>query len=200
MSMWDQRYSGIEYHFGTRPAAFLERTAGLLPVPSKVLCIADGEGRNSVHLASLGHAVEAMDASSVGIEKARALALAAGVTLRFTEADIARWPWAPDSYDAVVAVFIQFAGPDLRRAIWAGIRRTLRPGGRLLLHGYALRQLANGTGGPPFPENLYTPAILREELDGFQIDSLDDYDAEIHEGSGHSGRSALIDLIATRPG
>lgn len=198
MSMWDQRYSGIEYHFGTRPAAFLERAAMVLPVPSRVLCIADGEGRNSVHLASLGHVVEAMDASHVGIEKARALAQAAGVTVRFTETDIARWPWAPGACDAVVAVFIQFAGPDLRRAIFAGIRRTLRPGGRLLLHGYALRQLANGTGGPPIAENLYTPEILRAELAGFRIDSLDDYDAEIHEGAGHCGGSALIDLIATR--
>lgn len=199
MTMWDQRYSGVNYHFGTRPAAFLERAAAVLPVPSRILCIADGEGRNSVYLASLGHRVEAMDSSSVGIEKARALAHAAGVAIRFSEADIARWPWVPGAYDAVVAVFIQFAGPDLRRAIFAGIRRTLRPGGRLLLHGYALRQLENGTGGPPFPENLYTPAILREELAGLHIDSLDDYDAEIHEGSGHSGPSALIDLIATRP-
>lgn len=198
--MWDQRYSGVEYHFGTRPAVFLERAAAVLPVPSRILCIADGEGRNSVHLAGLGHAVEAMDSSAIGIEKARALAHAAGVRIRFTEADIASWSWIPGAYDAVVAIFIQFAGPDLRRAIFAGIRRTLRPGGRLLLHGYALRQLANGTGGPPFAENLYTPEILRAELAGLRIDRLDDYDAEIHEGTGHSGASALIDLIATRTG
>jgi hypothetical protein len=37
-------------------------------------CLAEGEGRNAVHLAQLGHVVLAQDISPVGLAKARALA------------------------------------------------------------------------------------------------------------------------------
>ena len=198
--MWDKRFAGEDYHFGTEPAAFLAASAGLIPPHSRVLSVADGEGRNSVHLATLGHDVTAMDGAANGVAKARRLAAARGVTVAYHHADIARWDWTPDAYDAVVAIFIQFMGPALRRAVFDGITHTLRPGGLLLLHGYTVDQLAHGTGGPPVAENLYTPALLRAELAGLTVERLTDYEAEIAEGTGHLGRSALVDLIARKPG
>jgi SAM-dependent methyltransferase len=81
MSLWDSRYDRIDYLFGTEPADFVTRYAGLLPPESRVLCVADGEGRNSVYLAGLGHDVTAFDQSNVALVKARALALARGVTV-----------------------------------------------------------------------------------------------------------------------
>jgi cyclopropane fatty-acyl-phospholipid synthase-like methyltransferase len=72
--MWDERYSIDDYLFGTEPADFLVAHAHLLEPGSKVLAVADGEGRNSVYLAQLGHDVLAMDASAVGVAKARELA------------------------------------------------------------------------------------------------------------------------------
>ncbi len=49
----------------------------------------------------------------------------------------------------VVAIFIQFAPPADRAMIFAGMKRTLKPGGMLLLHGYRPEQVDYGTGGPP---------------------------------------------------
>jgi hypothetical protein len=69
----------------------------------------------------------------------------------------------------------------------------------ILLHGYTPRQIEYGTGGPPQVDYLYTPELLRQAFGGFEIETLDAYDADLHEGSGHHGRSALIDLIARRP-
>ncbi len=197
--MWDARYAGAEYLFGEAPNAFLAREAGRIPPGAEILAVADGEGRNSVFLAGLGHRVTAMDNSPVGLDKARRLAARHGVTVEFVEADIADWPWEPARHDAVAAIFIQFARPSQREEIFAGMARTLRPGGLLLVQGYAPRQVEYGTGGPPARENMYTLELLRDAFAGFDELVAADYDAEIHEGTGHSGRSALIDYVARKP-
>ncbi|MFV0526155.1 MAG: SAM-dependent methyltransferase [Acidimicrobiales bacterium] len=197
--MWDERYSGDEYQFGTRPARFLTAHAGELPTGGSALAVADGEGRNSVFLAESGLAVTAMDISPVGVDKARSLARARGVTVDLRVADILQWGWEPDAYDVVAAVFIQFLAPDQRAVVFEGMQRTLRPGGLLLLHGYRPEQIGFGTGGPPIPENLYTEAMLRSAFGGLRIEHLASYTAELEEGSGHVGPSALIDLIARKP-
>lgn len=197
--MWDERYSAPGYLFGTEPAAFLQREGARLQPGARVLSVADGEGRNAVWLARQGHAVTAFDASAVALDKARRLAEGAGTAVDFRHADIAAWDWAPEAFDAVVAIFIQFAAPALRAQIFAGIARTLRPGGILLLHGYAPRQVANGTGGPKAVENLYTLELLRAAFPGWAELAGADYDAELAEGSGHAGPSALIDFVARKP-
>jgi cyclopropane fatty-acyl-phospholipid synthase-like methyltransferase len=196
-AMWDERYASEDYLFGTAPAAFLLSHAALLEPGQRVLAVADGEGRNSVFLAERGLDVVAMDASAVGVAKARRLAEERGVEVDFRIADILTWAWEPDAYDAVVAVFIQFLTPAQRPAVFDGMQRTLRPGGRLLLHGYRPEQVALGTGGPPQPEHMYTEELLLDAFGGMQIDRLESYDAVIEEGTGHLGESALIDLVAT---
>lgn len=196
--MWDERYSTDEYLFGTEPAGFLVAHADVLEPASRVLAVADGEGRNSVYLAQLGHDVVAMDASPVGVAKARQLAAQRDVTVDFHVADIMTWDWTPGAYDAVVAIFIQFLSPEQRSDVFAAMQRTLRPGGRLLLHGYRPEQVALGTGGPPDPAAMYTEELLRDAFGAMEIERLESYDTVIEEGNGHSGRSALIDLIAVK--
>src|SRR3546814_17581484 len=73
--------------------------------------------------------------------------------------DLYSWPEA--AFDAVVAIFVQFADPLLRASMFSGFIRTLRPGGILLLEGYRPEQLRFGTGGPKVEENLYTDEIGR---------------------------------------
>lgn len=197
--MWNERYAGQDYLFGTRPADFVVRHAGLLRPGMSVLSVADGEGRNSVWLAEQGLRVTAMDGAPNAVDKARRLAAERGVQVDFNVADITTWDWEARAYDAVLGVFIQFAPPPLRDAIFAGIRRAVKPGGLVMLHGYAPRQVGYGTGGPACADNMYTDAILRQAFDGFEVLTLTDYDAEISEGTGHSGLSALVDCILRRP-
>lgn len=197
--MWNERYAGDEYHFGTEPAEFVKRHAHYLPAGAAVLSVADGEGRNSVWLAQQGMRVTAMDGAPNAVDKGRRLAEARGVQVDFRVADIAEWNWDGAQYDAVLAVFIQFAPPAMRDRIFGGMVRALKPGGLLMLHGYAPRQVSYGTGGPGKPDHMYTTELLRERFSGFEFLELADYDAEIREGRGHSGKSALIDCIARKP-
>jgi len=197
--MWNERYDTPDYVFGTEPADFMVTYAEYLKPGLKGLAVADGEGRNSVFMAERGVETTAMDMSSNALTKAKALAEARGVRVTHVEASVTDWTWEPAAFDLVVAVFIQFLAPAERETVFAGMVETLKPGGILMLHGYRPEQIAYGTGGPRAAENLYTGAQLRESFAGLEILALDSYDREIDEGAGHSGMSALIDLVARKP-
>lgn len=197
--MWNQRYNRDDYLFGTQPAKFLIDQRGLLQPGQSALVIADGEGRNSTFIAQQGLQVTAMDASETGLTKARALADQRGVTLDYRLADLRTWDWEEATFDCVVAVFIQFAEPAFRDAIFAGMKRTVKPGGRIMLHGFSAAQMGYSSGGPRVLANLYTIDMLAAAFADFSIDRLVAYETELSEGPGHNGPAAVIDLIARRP-
>jgi SAM-dependent methyltransferase len=196
---WNQRFAGEHYHFGTAPNAWLREQAAVLPPQAKVLCVADGEGRNSVWLAEQGHSVQAFDIASTGVDKARALAQSRGVAVQYQVADGDGFAWPVGAVDAVVAIFVQFADPALRARLFAHMVASLKPGGLVLLLGYTPKQLDYRTGGPSVLSHLYTAPMLREAFNGLDILSLDEFEADVQEGAGHSGRSAMVGLVARRP-
>ncbi len=197
-SSWDERYASEDYLFGTEPNAFLVSQRDLLKPGMSCLAVADGEGRNGVWLAQQGLRVLSVEASAVALEKAKKLARQRGVAIDFEQADLAQWEWGENRFDLVAAIFIQFAPPALREQMFAGIKRCLKPGGLLLLQGYTPRQLEYKTGGPPLAGNMYTEALLRKAFGDMEIIRLREHDDHIGEGAGHSGMSALIDLVARK--
>lgn len=198
IDMWNERFAADDYVFGKEPNAFLVRQRDRFAPGMKVLAVADGEGRNGVWLAEQGLDVLSMDGSQVALDKAEKLAKERNVPLRTQCADWRKWAWPEEAFDAVVAIFIQFTGPEDRALMFERMKRALKPGGLLFLHGYRPEQLAYGTGGPKAVENLYTEPMLREAFADMQILELRAYDAEIAEGTGHRGMSALIDLVARK--
>jgi 2-polyprenyl-3-methyl-5-hydroxy-6-metoxy-1,4-benzoquinol methylase len=196
---WNARYSREDYHFGEEPNAFLRDHAPCLAAGQSVLCIADGEGRNSVFLAEQGLDVTAFDFAPNAISKARRLAARRGVAVDHRIGDIFAWDWTSRTYDAVIAVFIQFLSPVDRERVFAGMKDAVRPGGLFILEGYRPEQVDYGTGGPPRRENMYTQEWLESQFSAWTILEIKAYDAVIQEGQGHRGRSALIDLMARKP-
>ncbi len=198
MSVWNERYSGENYFYGTEPNAFLVSQKALLKPGMRCLAVADGEGRNGVWLAQQGLEVLSVDSSHVAQAKAKKLAQQRGVAMLFEQVDLLQWDWGEDNFDVVVAIFIQFVTSPEREQMFAAIKRCLKPGGLLLLQGYTPRQLEYRTGGPSQAENLYTEAMLRSAFADMDIVQLCEHDSVIREGSGHSGMSALIDLVARK--
>ena len=195
---WNQRFKADDYIFGREPNDFLRTHAALFVPRGRVLCVADGEGRNSVWLARQGLHVDAFDISEIGVQKARALAADSKVNVEFSVSDCDDWPWPEDCYDAVVAIFVQFADPPMRDRLFANMVRSLKPGGLLVLQGYTPKQLDFKTGGPPFLSHLYTDDMLEHAFASLHILELREYEADLAEGTQHHGRSALIGLVARK--
>ena len=200
LERWNTRFSAEGYLFGTEPNAFLASQRARLKPGMRALSIADGDGRNSVFLARQGLEVTAFDFSPVAIEKAKCLAAQAGVRVDYRQADMMAWEWEPARYNVIAAIFFQFLDPGQRAKVFAGLQASLAPGGLLLLQGYRPEQIANGTGGPKDDENMYTEPLLRESFAGLEILHLASHDDVIEEGTAHRGMSALIDLVARKPG
>ena len=195
---WNQRYAASGYLFGEAPNRWLQGHAGVWSRGDRVLCVADGEGRNSVWLAQQGLEVDAFDISETGVAKARALATRHGVAVNFAVADCDSYAWPQATVDGVAAIFVQFADPDLRSRMFAHMVAALKPGGHLVLQGYMPKQLVYKTGGPPIASHLYTAALLRDAFASLEILALREYEEDLAEGTGHSGRSALIGMVARR--
>jgi cyclopropane fatty-acyl-phospholipid synthase-like methyltransferase len=198
LTRWQERFAAPGYLFGTEPNAFLKDHAHLLRKGEKALAIADGEGRNGVFLAEQGLDVLSVDFSPIAQEKARKLAAERGVTLRIEQVDIIDWDWPREAFDVVAAIFFQFVLPPERDKIFAGIKKTLKPGGLLLLEGYGLKQLEYKTGGPSNPTQLYTRELLEQAFGDFSSLDIREYDRVVNEGDRHAGMSALIDAVGRK--
>jgi SAM-dependent methyltransferase len=194
---WDERYGEAGFAYGTEPNDFLAASLQQLPASGTVLCLADGEGRNSVFLAQHGHTVTTVDSSSVGLAKARALASERGVKITTCLADLTDYQLPEDTYDAIISIFCHLP-PQVRRVLHGRIASSLKKGGVFLLEGYTPRQLDHGTGGPPIKELLMEIGELKKELQQLDIIHGTELEREIYEGRLHTGLGAVVQLIAIK--
>ena len=195
---WEARYSVPDYIFDKAPNYFLAACKPLLPKSGKVLCVADGEGRNGVWLAEQGLDVTSIDFSPAAQAKAAKLAQERGVNIKLIRADVHQWDYPAAAFDVVAEIFTQFSTPAERSAKWAGMRKALKPGGLLIVQGYTPKQLDYGTGGPKEVANLYTRAMLEEAFGDFHDVTIVEEEREMREGPAHSGMSAVIGLTARK--
>ena len=199
LAQWNERFDRADYWFGTEPTPFLKDQAQRLKPGMAALAIADGEGRNGVWLARQGLKVTSVDLSPIGIAKSQQLAKRFGVTVETICADLESWDWGAPRFDLVVGILFQFAGPAWRDGIFREMKDVLKPGGLIMIQGYRPEQVAYGTGGPPFIENMYTSELLRAAFAECEILHLAEYDREQPEGMQHrGGMCALIDMVARK--
>lgn len=194
--MWNERYAGEEYVYGTEPNTFLAEHAAKLSGP--VLSLAEGEGRNAVFLASLGLDVLGVDSSDVGLAKAQKLATARGVTIRTEVADLARYEPSANSFGAVVSIFAHLPSV-IRQRLYPLVERSLRPGGLVLLEAYTPAQLPRTTGGPKDPDLLMSAAGLKREFAHCEVLLAHELEREVREG-GHrfGGVGSVVQFIARK--
>lgn len=197
LDRWNSRFSAEGYLFGESPNAYLADMTPILKV-GKTLSLADGEGRNSVWLAKQGFDTDAFDFSPVAIQKARQLADKHSVKVNYQCSDWESFDWAPERYDNVVGVFFQFVDPAARSALFAKMDQALKPGGILLIQGYGKDQLQHKTGGPGELDHLYDDELLLSAFSNYSVLDIKTYTAEVDEGAGHKGMSALVGFVAQK--
>ncbi len=192
---WNQRFAEAEFAYGEAPHVSLaERFC--TPGTGRVLCLAEGQGRNAVHIASLGYDVTALDYSEVGLERAQELAARHGVSIQTLKADLSTYSFEPEAWDGIVSIFGHLPAA-LRARVNAQLHAALKPGGWLQLVGYHPKQLEYGTGGPQEPSMLYTVDGLKAELGpGWTYVVAELVERELEEGPYHRGMSAFVHVLA----
>lgn len=195
--MWDERYSEPGYAYGTEPNDFLVSVADRIP-DGPVLSLAEGEGRNAVFLAGLGHEVTAVDASSVGLAKADRLAAERGVSITTVHADLADFEIKPGQWQAIVSIYCHIA-PELRSDLHRRCVSGLASGGVFILEAFTPRQLAHGTGGPKDVDLLMEPDDLRRELEGLDVETFQEIERTVSAGKYHGGTAVVLQILAAKP-
>jgi len=197
---WDERYAASDLVWGVDPNRFVAEALGGRPARGRALDLGCGEGRNAIWLAGAGWTVTAVDFSRVALERARELARSAGVAVELVEADVAKWSPPPGVFDLVLVSYLQIPA-DALRAVIAHAAAALRPhGGELFMIGHALRNLAEGVGGPRDPRVLWDPeplaAMLREV--GLEVDRCEEV---LRPAAGQEAERPAIDVLvrARRP-
>jgi hypothetical protein len=194
--MWDEEYSVDEYVYGKAPNEFLLETTGSLK-KGNVLCLAEGEGRNAVHLARLGFSATAVDSSRVGLTKAEKLAQEYGVTIETIPTDLAEYTIEENVWDSIISISCHLP-PDLRRRVHRGVVFGLKKGGTFLLEAYTPKQLEFGTGGPPSAEFMMELTTLRKELDGLEFIHGKELIRNVVEGINHNGKGSVVQVLAQK--
>ncbi|MEB3309334.1 MAG: class I SAM-dependent methyltransferase [Snowella sp.] len=195
--MWDERFNTPEYIYGTEPNDFLVSVASLIP-SGKVLCLADGEGRNGTYLASLGYEVTAVDQSAVGLAKAEKLAQEKQVEIATIRADLADYVIETQFWDGIVSIYCHLPS-NLRDQVYPQVVNGLKSNGVLILEGFAPEQLQYNTGGPKNLDMLPSLNTLKQELSGLNWEVSRNLERELFEGRYHDGKAAVIQLLGRKP-
>ena len=175
---WDERYAERQ-QWSSEPNALIAELLTGLP-PGQAVDLAAGEGRHALWLAGLGWQVTAVDFSAVGLGRGAAQPDAERVT--WVTADVTTWTAPPASADLVLVAYLQLPEADtvdvLTRAVgW------LRPGGRLLVLGHDVANIASGVGGPQEPSILHSVERLAPVAELLTVDRLEQVPRETPAGT-----------------
>nr|MEE4269290.1 class I SAM-dependent methyltransferase [Candidatus Krumholzibacteria bacterium] len=193
---WDRRYDQEDYFYGHEPNHFVGPEVGKLPV-GRGLFLAEGEGRNAVHAARLGHSVTALDNSWVGQQKAQKLAQEQGTSLDYRLCDLVADPWDMRDFDFVVLCFAHLP-PELMGHVHAQAVESLRPGGRLIHCSFAKSQFGRKSGGPPRLDWLHDLGTVQQQYAGVEFDRAVEHEVELNEAAGHRGLAMVIEISGTK--
>lgn len=196
-AMWEQRFSGETYFYGTEPNEFLRVSLPTLP-KGAAMCLAEGEGRNAVFLAESGYQVSSVDLTQAGVDKTMRLAEERSVKVSAVVGDLAGFDLGRERWDLVVSIFAHVP-PDVRRSLHRRVVDSLKPGGALLLEAYTPDQVGRGTGGPQDSQLTMTLDSLRVELVPLEFIHAEELDRDVLEGTGHTGHGAVVQVIARKP-
>jgi SAM-dependent methyltransferase len=197
-NIWDEKFANDEYLYGTEPNQFVKNESHRFAPDSKIVCLAEGEGRNGVYLAEHGHKVTCVDTSIEALKKAARLARDKNVTLHFSHTDI--FEYSPNKrFDAAVCTFLHLPFDELKR-FCVKLHSILDDGGLLVGQCFTKNQLNKSSGGPKDPNLLYDVATLGKvfKTAGFEILKLDEKDEELYEGDGHIGVASVVGIVAKK--
>lgn len=142
---------------------------GSLGAGSAVLDVPCGHGRISNALAARGCSVVGLDQSRLFLDQAERDAKALDVNVEYVLGDMRNLPWE-GRFDCLVNWFTSFGyhSDETDRAVLAGFRRALKPGGRLVLEHMNRERMLRSLPAPHEPPRI----LLTERDDDLMIDRI----------------------------
>jgi SAM-dependent methyltransferase len=120
-----------------------------------------------VWLAERGWDVTGVDFSNVGLDKARRLADARGVSVQWELADVTEYTPSPESFDLVIVMYLHLR-EAARGVAFRHAAAAVAAGGSLLVVGHDVTNRSVGWGGPSDAAVLYGPEDVVADLDGLE--------------------------------
>jgi len=194
--MWDQRFASPEYLYGTEPNHFLKSNSKLIP-KSKVMCIGEGEGRNSVFLAKQDYNVTAIDYSLTGLKKTEKLAKENKIEVELIHADITEYNFEKNKWQGIVSIFCHIDKIS-REKLHKNCVNALVENGVFLLEGYSPNQLKYATGGPKNLDLLMNLKDISKELIVLEFLQSQEIERELFEGTLHKGLDSVVQIIGRK--
>ena len=194
---WDERFASEEFVYGTKPNEFLKQNIGSLPM-GKVLCVADGEGRNGVFLARNGFEVTSIDFSQEALDKADKFAIENSVNIETICSDLLKYDFGKEQYDGIISIFSHFnknETNDLHKKYF----NALKPGGVFLIEAFAKEQLPLDSGGPKNIDLLYDIEDIESSFPEGDFQLLKKDIVYLHEGELHDGKAVVVRAIVQKP-
>jgi 2-polyprenyl-3-methyl-5-hydroxy-6-metoxy-1,4-benzoquinol methylase len=189
-NFWNERYNSDEYAYGTKPNQFYKEQLLNLN-PGKILFPGEGEGRNAVYAAKQGWNVTAFDPSIEGKKKAELLAKSNNVSIQYLIDNYENINFPGKTFDCLVLIFAHM-NPLKRNEYHKKLASYLKPGGVLILEGFAKKQINNNTGGPKDVDMLFSREELRNDFSDFTSLKIIEMETILDEGAYHQGKSAVI--------
>ena len=227
---YDARYS-TGWAYGKKPNAFLvdaanawlladggaPRAQSVGARPPQVLSLGEGQGRNVAFLAEHGYQCLAVDASTVGLDKARTLAAQRGVLdlVQTCAADLTAFePGATSDgcaagreWDVILSIFCGLP-PAPRARLHRSCAESLAPGGIVIIECFAPTSAAVSADetakmrafrpGPPESERV-SHTQLAAEFAGLQVLFAREVTRPLNEGRFHRGVATLTQFVARAP-
>lgn len=173
-----------------------ELLEGPLRVPGRLLDVGCGTGREAALFEKLGFEVTGIDPSPMMIETARRRAAEAGLRARFSVASADDFEAPAGSFDRVYftrTLISCILGKSRRLEILRRMKRLLRPGGTLVISGYARNPSEEGFS---FQASWRARRLLSRVLGGYPFEKGDAWMPVPGEGLGLFHRFAPGELAA----
>lgn len=161
--------ASAQHHDLELPSPWVCRFAPLIRAGGRVLDVAGGGGRHARYLDARGYCVETVDRDA---EALRGLDGVPGVTVREADLEHGPWPYAGQSFDAIVVTNY------LHRPLFPHLLAALADGGVLIYETFAAGN--ERYGRPSNPDFLLKPGELLEFARGrLRVVAYEDLQIEI---------------------
>lgn len=189
---WNNKFSKVDYFYGTKANEFLASKLDLIKDKKTLLCLGEGEGRNAIFFAQNGLEVSAIDASDVGLAKLDLKSKEENLDIKTIFMDLNHWE-AKEKYDVIVASYLHMFENE-REELFKKIENSLNKDGYFIGEFFSKKQLSYESGGPKDLDLLYSLEDFSKRFTNCEK-NLSEEIVTLDEGIGHQGEACVIRVV-----